>query len=109
MGNDCPVAGKFNSKQQRITSTGHACDIYNYMEKKIAVIGLGYVGLPLAVEFAKNGFKTIGLDVSTQKVDSINAGNGVLVPNPITKEQFVQQCCINFMLNITKNYLLSLH
>jgi len=38
--------------------------------------------------------------------DTINAGNGVLVPNPITKEQFVQQCCINFMLNITKNYLI---
>lgn len=37
--------------------------------------------------------------------ETINAGNGVLVPNPITKEQFVQQCCINFMLNITKNYL----
>ena len=37
--------------------------------------------------------------------DTITAGNGVLVPNPITKEQFVQQCCINFMLNITKNYL----
>lgn len=37
--------------------------------------------------------------------DTILAGNGVLVPNPITKEQFVQQCCINFMLNITKNYL----
>lgn len=37
--------------------------------------------------------------------DTINAGNGVLVANPITKEQFVQQCCINFMLNITKNYL----
>ena len=40
----------------------------------IGIIGLGYVGLPLAVEFAKNGFKTIGLDVSTQKVDLINAG-----------------------------------
>jgi hypothetical protein len=37
--------------------------------------------------------------------ETINAGNGVMVPNPITKEQFVQQCCINFMLNITKNYL----
>jgi len=37
--------------------------------------------------------------------ETINAGNGVMVANPITKEQFVQQCCINFMLNITKNYL----
>jgi hypothetical protein len=37
--------------------------------------------------------------------DTINTGDGALGPNPITKEQFVQQCCINFMLNITKNYL----
>lgn len=51
-------------------------------------------------EDVKNAFAT-----AYGYTDSINAGNGVLVPNPITKEQFVQQCCINFMLNITKNYL----
>lgn len=39
-----------------------------------AVIGLGYVGLPLAVEAAKAGFKVIGFDVSKDKVDSINKG-----------------------------------
>ncbi len=44
----------------------------------IGIIGLGYVGLPLAVEFAKNGFETIGLDVSTQKVDLINAGKNYI-------------------------------
>lgn len=51
-------------------------------------------------EDVKNAFAT-----AYGYTDTINAGNGVLVPNPITKEQFVQQCCINFMLNITKNYL----
>ncbi len=40
----------------------------------IAVIGLGYVGLPLAVAFAKNGFQVIGVDVDEQKVVSINRG-----------------------------------
>ncbi|SFH80961.1 UDP-N-acetyl-D-glucosamine dehydrogenase [Tindallia magadiensis] len=40
----------------------------------VAVIGLGYVGLPLAVEKAKTGFKTIGFDVQAQKVESINNG-----------------------------------
>ena len=35
----------------------------------VGVIGLGYVGLPLAVEKAKAGFKTIGFDVQPQKVD----------------------------------------
>jgi UDP-N-acetyl-D-glucosamine dehydrogenase len=37
-------------------------------------IGLGYVGLPLAVEFARNGFVTTGIDVDTRKVNAINEG-----------------------------------
>lgn len=38
------------------------------------VVGLGYVGLPLAVEKAKAGFKTIGFDVQKEKVDMVNNG-----------------------------------
>ena len=41
---------------------------------KVGVIGLGYVGLPLAVEKAKAGFVTKGFDVQAQKVDMVNAG-----------------------------------
>lgn len=40
----------------------------------IAVIGLGYVGLPLAVEKAKVGYKVIGLDVQQKRVDMVNQG-----------------------------------
>jgi len=40
----------------------------------VGVIGLGYVGLPLAVEKAKSGFKTIGFDVQKQKVEMVNDG-----------------------------------
>jgi UDP-N-acetyl-D-glucosamine dehydrogenase len=40
----------------------------------VAVVGLGYVGLPLAVEFAKAGFKVIGYDVSERVVSLLNAG-----------------------------------
>lgn len=40
----------------------------------VGVVGLGYVGLPLAVEKARAGFKTIGFDVQKQKVDMVNAG-----------------------------------
>ena len=40
----------------------------------VGVVGLGYVGLPLAVEKAKAGFKTIGFDVQGHKVDQVNAG-----------------------------------
>jgi len=41
---------------------------------KISVIGLGYVGLPLAVEFAKNGFEVYGIDIDKNKVKNINEG-----------------------------------
>ena len=44
------------------------------MEKKIAVIGLGYVGLPLAVEFAKK-YPTIGFDINTSRVNELMSGH----------------------------------
>ena len=44
----------------------------------IGVIGLGYVGLPLAMEFVRAGFKVTGIDVNTEKVDMINAGNNYI-------------------------------
>lgn len=40
----------------------------------VGVVGLGYVGLPLAVEKAKAGFKTIGFDVQKEKVNMVNSG-----------------------------------
>ena len=42
------------------------------------VVGLGYVGLPLAVEKAKAGFKTIGFDVQSIKVEMINQGKNYI-------------------------------
>jgi len=42
------------------------------------VVGLGYVGLPLAVEKAKAGFKTIGFDVQTSKVEKVNKGENYI-------------------------------
>ena len=44
----------------------------------VGVIGLGYVGLPLAVEKAKAGFKTIGFDVQQEKVDMVNKGKNYI-------------------------------
>ncbi len=41
---------------------------------KVAIIGMGYVGLPLAVEFARAGYHVIGLDVLPDKVAKLNAG-----------------------------------
>ena len=45
---------------------------------RMGVVGLGYVGLPLAVEKAKAGFKTIGFDVQNSKVDAVNAGHNYI-------------------------------
>jgi UDP-N-acetyl-D-glucosamine dehydrogenase len=52
-------------------------DIKNKIKSKkavLGVIGLGYVGLPLAVEKAKAGFSTIGFDIQKDKVDKVNLG-----------------------------------
>ncbi len=46
---------------------------------KTGVIGLGYVGLPLAIEFARAGFHAIGIDVDQRKVDAVNAGTSYIV------------------------------
>lgn len=44
----------------------------------VGVVGLGYVGLPLAVEKAKAGYKTIGFDIQKQKVDMVNEGHNYI-------------------------------
>jgi len=44
----------------------------------VGVVGLGYVGLPLAVEKAKAGFKTIGFDVQEEKIALVNAGQNYI-------------------------------
>ncbi len=54
----------------------------------VGVVGLGYVGLPLAVEKAKAGYKTIGFDVQEQKVNMVNEGHnyiGDVVDNDLEK------------------------
>ena len=47
-------------------------------EAQIGVIGLGYVGLPLAVEFAKAGFSVTGIEIDESKVAGINAGENYI-------------------------------
>jgi UDP-N-acetyl-D-glucosamine dehydrogenase len=52
---------------------------------RVGVLGLGYVGLPLAVEFAHAGFEVVGIDVQQSKVDSFNRGESYIkdVPNTV--------------------------
>lgn len=44
-------------------------------QARVGVVGLGYVGLPLAVEFAKAGFRVTGIDVSQAKTERVNLGD----------------------------------
>jgi UDP-N-acetyl-D-glucosamine dehydrogenase len=47
-------------------------------EARVGVVGLGYVGLPLAVEFAQAGFTVTGIDLDTRKVDALNRGESYI-------------------------------
>lgn len=67
----------------------------------IGVLGLGYVGLPLAVEKAKAGYKVIGFDVQDDKVNKVNAGEnyiGDVIPEDL--EQLVK----SGQLSATKDF-----
>ena len=51
-------------------------------EARIGVIGLGYVGLPLSIEFAKAGFDVTGFDVDSDKVRSLDEGRSYIEDVP---------------------------
>ncbi len=68
---------------------------------KIAVAGLGYVGLPLAVEFAEAGFKVLGLDVDCEKIAQIKAGASYI--NEISSER-IGRLTQSGMLRVTSDY-----
>jgi UDP-N-acetyl-D-glucosamine dehydrogenase len=54
----------------------------NKLEKtvrpKVAIVGLGYVGLPLSLQFARSGVNVLGLDVDSDKVDALNQGRSYI-------------------------------
>lgn len=71
--------------------------MHNLMEKithhtaRVGVIGLGYVGLPLAVAFAKAGFPVTGIDVDQTKVEKLNKGESYIQDISSSELQQVQQ------------------
>ncbi|HEX5069508.1 MAG TPA: nucleotide sugar dehydrogenase [Vicinamibacterales bacterium] len=54
---------------------------------RLGVIGLGYVGLPLAVEFARAGFTAVGVDLDARKVEAINRGESYIPDVPTSDVQ----------------------
>lgn len=69
----------------------------------IGVIGLGYVGLPLIVEFCLKGYKGIGFEVDKKKADSINAGESYIVD---VSSENVQKCLATEKLSATTDFSL---
>jgi len=67
----------------------------------VAVIGLGYVGLPLAVAFAESGFPVVGIDVNTGKVGAINQGRSYIEDVPSER---VAQLTSNGKLSATTDF-----
>ncbi|MFH1622539.1 MAG: nucleotide sugar dehydrogenase [Candidatus Omnitrophota bacterium] len=68
---------------------------------KIAVIGLGYVGLPLAVEFAKNDFFVMGIDTDKEKIKKLKKGSSYIkdIPSKILKASLKRK-----LFNFTNEY-----
>jgi UDP-N-acetyl-D-mannosaminuronate dehydrogenase len=44
----------------------------------IAIVGLGYVGLPLSLQFARSGANVLGLDIDPEKIEMINSGRSYI-------------------------------
>lgn len=60
-------------------------------QAQVAIIGLGYVGLPMAVEFALSGLRVVGIDLDIHKIETINQGESYIADVPTdTVRQLVQ-------------------
>ncbi|MFN8435268.1 MAG: nucleotide sugar dehydrogenase [Anaerolineales bacterium] len=68
---------------------------------KVAILGLGYVGLPLAVVFGEAGFKVTGVDPDKRKVESLNKGESYI---PDVKTEAVANLVKNGMLTATTDF-----
>ena len=58
---------------------------------RIGIIGMGYVGLPLALHFSEERFRVTGFDVDTQKVEKLNNGGSYIVRIPATEVQLAKE------------------
>ena len=67
-------------------------------EARVGIIGLGYVGLPLAIEFARAGFHVVGFDVDQSKVDALNSGTSYI---PDVSSQHVAEVVKNGFFRAT--------
>ena len=57
----------------------------------VAIVGLGYVGLPLAVAFAERGFPVVGIDVEGRKVAALNRGESYVQDIPSARLEGIRE------------------
>lgn len=68
---------------------------------RIAVVGLGYVGLPLATEFAREGFSVVGIDIDARKVEKLGRGISYI---PDVETRTVKQLVARKKISATTDY-----
>ncbi|MBC1604558.1 nucleotide sugar dehydrogenase [Paenilisteria rocourtiae] len=80
---------------QKIRSIDLMMEKIHIKKMTVGVIGLGYVGLPLAMELVEAGYKVVGIDIDSQKINSLSEGKSHIlditdsqVNNAIQSEQF---------------------
>jgi UDP-N-acetyl-D-glucosamine dehydrogenase len=81
---------KKERKQRKLMPIDRKPEFFKGAQLKVAIIGCGYVGLPLALRFAEAGHKVTGFDTDPNKVSMLNAGKSYIEHIPQTKiQQFV--------------------
>src|SRR5271170_2380459 len=73
-----------------LTSLGRTDEITHRLETRnarIGIVGMGYVGLPLALLFSEERFRVTGFDIDMRKVDTLNQGRSYIVRIPGTEIQ----------------------
>jgi UDP-N-acetyl-D-glucosamine dehydrogenase len=84
-------------------STHQAALIQRLQDKnaRVAVLGLGYVGLPFAIVFAQAGFEVIGIDPDSKKVETLNSGKSYILDVP---DEHVAEMVASRKLSATMDY-----
>src|SRR5205085_515080 len=82
-----PIAEPFFDRRVRLKHRKHVQTVMSN-RRKPAVVGLGYVGLPVMVAFARVGFEVIGYDVNRQRIDQLR--RGVDSTREVDSEQLAQ-------------------
>jgi len=76
------------------------------MERKLAIVGLGYVGLPLALTYALDGFQVSGVDIDPRRIESIKASSLGMREDfdGIPVNDVLRTCLANGSLNVTSRF-----